>query len=107
MTVKGIHATDWQQFHPDQFVNIWQFSYSDDRDLTFYCDGRISDVLAILGGKDLEDFVLEPVDDLGVPMTVKDSIDRNDELPPIDYFSFAYDLAKAQALLAIASSSVK
>jgi len=47
-----------------------------------------------LGGEDLEDFVLEPLDDLGVPMTVKDSIDRNDEQAPIDYFSFAYDLAK-------------
>jgi len=94
MSIKGIHASDWQQFHPDQFVNIWRFSYSDDRDLTFYCDGRASDVLAILGGEDLEDFVLEPVDDLGVPMTVKDSIDRNDEQAPIDYFSFAYDLAK-------------
>jgi len=60
MTVKGIHATDWQQFHPDQFVNIWRFSYSDDRDLTFYCDGR--------------------ADDLGLVMSIKDSIDRKEKL---------------------------
>jgi hypothetical protein len=32
---------------------------------------------------------------------------NNCEQAPIDYFSFAYDLAKAQALLAIAGSSVK
>jgi len=52
----------------------YSLASSDDRDLTFYCDGRISDVLAILGGKDIDDFVLEPVDDLGVVMTVNDSI---------------------------------
>jgi hypothetical protein len=80
MLIKGIYADEWQKFHPDQFVNVWWFAHYDGRKLEFYCDGRAADVPLMLGGEDLEDFVLEPVTDLGETMTVADAIARKNEL---------------------------
>ena len=72
MSIKGIYATEWQKFQPDQFVNIWQVSYEDK--LNFYCEGKSSDIGEILSDKDLEDFVLEPVDEEGNVMPLAQAI---------------------------------
>jgi hypothetical protein len=78
MTICGLYADEWQKFHPDQFVNIWQFDHCNG--LEFYGDGKAGDVPAILGGEDLGDFALEPVNDLGETMTVADAIARRNEI---------------------------
>jgi hypothetical protein len=70
--MKGISASEWQKFQPDQFVNIWQVSYEDK--LNFYCEGKSSDIGEILSDKDLEDFVLEPVDEEGNVMPLAQAI---------------------------------
>ena len=74
MTIYGLYADEWPKFHPDQFVNIWQFDHCNG--LEFYGDGKAGDVPLILGGEALESFVLEPVTELGEAMTVADAIAR-------------------------------
>jgi hypothetical protein len=78
MTIRGIYGDEWQKFHPDQFVCIWQFDCSNG--LEYYCDGKAGDIPVILGGESLEDFVLEPVNDMGEAMTMADAIERKEKL---------------------------
>jgi len=71
--VDGIYASEWKKFHPEQFVSVWQFQ--DSIRLNFYGTADISQIPEYLADEDLDDFVLQPTDDEGNQIPLKEAIE--------------------------------
>ncbi len=72
MAIKGIYASEWEKFHPQQFVNIWTFEF--DNRLVFWGTATTSDIPQDLADQDLDDFVLEPTDEIGNSISLAEAI---------------------------------
>lgn len=74
MDVHGIYASEWEKFHPEQFVSVWQFQ--DYIRLNFYGTADASQIPEYLADEDLDDFVLEPIKEEGEAILLADAISR-------------------------------
>jgi len=73
MDVHGIYASEWEKFHPEQFVNIWQFQ--DYIRLNIWGTSKTLCIPEYLADEDLDDFVLEPIDDEGNAIPLKEALE--------------------------------
>ena len=75
--VKGVTAELAQEFHPDQWVNVYQFdSELGDQELCYCGKCQIKHLSYLLGGKPLKQFALEPLDQEGHVISVQQAFDN-------------------------------
>lgn len=71
MRIDGIGAEEAYRFSLQQWVNVWLLNGSD---CEFYGSCQVYELDELLEDADIEDFGLEPVDQAGNVMSVKEAL---------------------------------
>jgi hypothetical protein len=66
--IGGIYGDEYKQFHPEQWVNVYKRDCIDRA--IYYATMQIDDLKC---REDLEDFLLEPVTEIGDVMSVEEA----------------------------------
>lgn len=82
MNIEGVYGSEWEKFHPEQFISIWkleEYIVNFKVRLVIWGYSKASNIPEYLSGKEFDDFILEPINEIGGAISLVEAIERREK----------------------------